>query len=436
MDLEPGEIDEHEPDILDNWFTNMKNIPELPKLLHIDLDKVPNGTFDECKKITFTFKNDKINDYFTIYFYVPFIQNKSLQQNSQKSNVEETIQKISKYNSRNKDFHVSVGIKQCEKNICLDGAYNVNVISNYLKNIDNVCSSCYTYNRGWDCCGRFAPYMYMYFYLLIENNFDNYKLKHGFTELKQYQMYKFATVFYKVITGYASYDEKYSDLISYLDVNYNVRIPTHNDNPDFWYLPENNYNDSTFENNKSYMVNLCRNYETAHHFFIFRCNDYIIICDSWRNSSISREPITRIFKIDVFLYCINYINHVYSNMMNFKSSERRGYNKKYNICMDSLFLIPYVNKQITGNKFSFPQYELYEIRVIDRKKINFVFDKISRDNNAIFNRYLYLGGKKRKTIKNKKQYKNNKSYKNKTQNKKKNKTQNKNNKSYKNKKIY
>ena len=70
--------------------------------------------------------------------------------------------------------------------------------------------------------------------------------------------------------------------------------------------------------------------------------------------------------------------------------------------MDALFLIPYVNKQITGNKFSFPQYELYEIRVIDREKINFVFDKISRDDNAIFNNYLYLGGKKRKPIKNNK----------------------------------
>jgi hypothetical protein len=419
MDLEPGEIDESEPVISEDWFTNMKNIPELPKLLHIDLEKLPNGTFDECKKITFTFKNDKINDYFTIYFYVPFIQNKSLQQNSQKSNVQETIEKIIRYNSRNKDFQVTFGIKPCEKNICLDGAYNVNAIANYLKNIDDVCSSCYAYNRGWDCCGRFAPYMYMYFYLLFENNFDNYNLKHGFTDLKQYQMYKFATVFYKVITGYASYDERYSGLISNLDVMHNLRIPTHNDNPDFWYLPENNYNDKTFENNKSYMVNLCRNYTTAHHFFIFRCNDYIIICDSWRNSDISREPITRIFKIDVFLYCINYINHVYSNMMYFRSSERKGYNKKYNICMDALFLIPYVNKQITGNKFSFPQYELYEVRVIDRKKINYVFDKISRVDNAIFNNYLYLGGKKRKPIKNnksckRKTIKNNKSCKRKT----------------------
>ena len=70
--------------------------------------------------------------------------------------------------------------------------------------------------------------------------------------------------------------------------------------------------------------------------------------------------------------------------------------------MDALFLIPYVNKQITGNKFSFPQYELYEVRVIDRKKINYVFDKISRVDNAIFNNYLYLGGKKRKPIKNNK----------------------------------
>jgi hypothetical protein len=60
MDLEPGEIDESEPVILEDWFTNMKNIPELPKLLHIDLEKLPNGTFDECKKITFTFKKDII----------------------------------------------------------------------------------------------------------------------------------------------------------------------------------------------------------------------------------------------------------------------------------------------------------------------------------------------------------------------------------------
>ena len=402
MDLEPGEIDESEDVVLDDWFTNMKNIPELPKLLHIDLEKVPNGTFDECKKITFTFKNNMIHDYFTIYFYVPFIQNKSLQENSQKSNVEETIQKMHRYNSRNKDFQVSVGIKQCEKIDCLDAAYNVNAIANYLKNIDNICSSCYAYNRGWECCGRFAPYMYMYFYLLMENKYNEYNVKHRFTDLKQYQMYKFATVFYKVITGYASYDERYSGLISHLDVNYNIRIPTHNDSPDFWYLPENIYNDKTFENNKSYMVNLCRNFETAHHFFIFRCNNYIIICDSWKSSSIAREPITRIFEINVFLYCINYINHIYSNMMNVRSSERRGYNKKYNICMDALFLIPYVDKQITGNKFSFPQYELYEIRVIDREKINFVFDKISRDDNAIFNNYLYLGGKKRKPIKNNK----------------------------------
>ena len=54
MDLEPGEIDEYEPAVLDNWFTNMKNIPELPKLLHIDLEKLPNGTFDEFKKIKFS----------------------------------------------------------------------------------------------------------------------------------------------------------------------------------------------------------------------------------------------------------------------------------------------------------------------------------------------------------------------------------------------
>ena len=96
MDLEDGEIDEYEPVVLDDWFTNMKNIPELPKLLHLDLENAPDGTFNECKKITFTFNNYKINDFYNIYFYIPFIQNKSLQINSQKSNVEETIDIIVK----------------------------------------------------------------------------------------------------------------------------------------------------------------------------------------------------------------------------------------------------------------------------------------------------------------------------------------------------
>ena len=59
----------------------------------------------------------------------------------------------------------------------------------------------------------------------------------------------------------------------------------------------------------------------------------------------------------------------------FKSEERKGYNKKYNIYMDALFLIPYLNKQIKGNKFSFPQYELYQIKVVDRQKINTKIDE-------------------------------------------------------------
>jgi hypothetical protein len=405
MDLEDGEIDEYEPVVLDDWFTNMKNIPELPKLLHLDLENAPDGTFNECKKITFTFNNYKINDFYNIYFYIPFIQNKSLQINSQKSNVEETIEKIQQYNSEVNRFHVIVTDDKCEQTQCLDIAYNINEIANYLKNIDNVCSSCDRYNRTWNCCGRFAPYMYMYFYLLFENKLDNYKLKHGFTELKQYQVYKFATVFYKVIAGYAFVDEKYRGLMYNLEKMHNIQIPSHNDDPNFWYIPENHYNINTFKNGKSYMINLCRETITAHHFFIYRCNDYIIICDSWSETNIAREPLTRIFDINMFIYIINYINFIHSDMKFFKSEERKGYNKKYNIYMDALFLIPYLNKQIKGNKFSFPQYELYQIKVVDRQKINYVFDILSDDNNIGFNKYLYLGGKKRRTIKNKKTYK-------------------------------
>jgi hypothetical protein len=410
--------DKSESVILEDWLTNLKNIPKLPKLIGIDLTKIPDETFDynEYNNFTFEFKNEMMRDSFKIPFYVPFLRDK---ENPQENNIKETVSKISRYRNKNisrykntnKEFEVVTVYSSRPIYSCLNAAYNVNAIANYLKNIDNVCSSCDRYNRSWECCGRFAPYMYMYFYLLIEKNFDAYKLKHGFTiGSKQYQIYQIATVFYKVITGYAHYDERYSDLISDLDVNHGVSIPTHNDSPDFWYLPEDFYNNKTFENNKSYMVNVCRNFETSHHFFIFRCEKYIIVCDSWANKNSTRGPITRIFELDSFLYCINFINHVYFNMDNFDSDEKKSYNKKYNIIMDALFLIPYTANQIKGNAFSFPKKGLHQIKVIDRNRINGVFSGISSNNNIIFNKYLHFGGKKRNKSVKRKIIKNNKSY--------------------------
>jgi hypothetical protein len=378
----------------------MKKVPQLPDLTHLD-DKTNNKITNICNKITFSFDNEITQENYEIYFYVPYI---NLQINTTNENIQNTIKKLYKYNSKLKKFNVAITNENCETDLnCLDVAYDIVNITNYLKNIDDECSYCDVLNRSWECCGKFAPYMYIYFYLIFENNFKMYQEKSGLHKISKNELiYKFATIFYKVITGYASEELRYYNLMATLRNVYKIRIPNQNDDPDYWYLNETKYNMDTFKNKTSYMLTLCDEIDTDHHFFIYRCDDNIIINDSWTVGYGSRGPIVRIFKLEMFLNAINNINYVYANIKKIPSKDRKAANKMYNILMDIIFMIPYTENQIKGNSLIYQRYRHTEIRVVDPERINRVFDILIKNNNVGLTKYLYLGGKNKLKSKSKK----------------------------------
>jgi hypothetical protein len=230
-----------------------------------------------------------------------------------------------------------------------------------------------------------------------------YQEKSGLHKISKNELiYKFATIFYKVITGYASEELRYYNLMATLRNVYKIRIPNQNDDPDYWYLNETKYNMDTFKNKTSYMLTLCDEIDTDHHFFIYRCDDNIIINDSWTVGYGSRGPIVRIFKLEMFLNAINNINYVYANIKKIPSKDRKAANKMYNILMDIIFMIPYTENQIKGNSLIYQRYRHTEIRVVDPERINRVFDILIKNNNVGLTKYLYLGGKNKLKSKSKK----------------------------------
>ena len=56
---------------------------------------------------------------------------------------------------------------------------DINIISKYIADLDYECSNCFNFNRGWVCCGQFAPYMYIYTTLLYDNEYEDFIEKHN-----------------------------------------------------------------------------------------------------------------------------------------------------------------------------------------------------------------------------------------------------------------
>jgi len=382
--------DSSAPSNINKWTETKKNLPEIPEITHLE-----NKSINKVIKVRtydIDFVDRVYNDNFTIIFYLAYadLQEKSIRQ------IDFTLHKMKKFESKKRQFKVYISENDryvsSVSNEFLNVTYDIITIANYLKDIDSTCSYCPSFNRTWNCCGLFAPYMYIYFYLLSENKLEQFSFNLYLNGTKQKNLYKLATVFYKIITGYGDRDERYKLIINNLYKKYGIYIPSHNKDPEFWYLPSQTYDENTFKNNTSYMLNLCHGTSTAHHFFIYRYNDNIIISDSWASKNTYRGPITRIFSLKKFLECINFITYIYHNIRNILEKDRKNATKKYNIYMDLLFLIPYSDKQIEGNKFTFSTYNLYKIRIVDPYTINSIFYKIAEHQNVILNKYYHLGG--------------------------------------------
>jgi hypothetical protein len=393
----------------------------------IPSNEIPsNINMEKCQKLQFSYVSK--DDNFTLTYYVPFLSPDKL------NKVINKAIKQTELTAEDKEITITVNNAECDLTdfVCISKASQIDDVATYISTFDFNCSSCIEFNRSWACCGQFAPFMYIYsFFLFEEGNYDRYKDKFGHTDKIEtnIQVDNIAKVFYKIFSGYATGNPKYIEHRQNVGDLYGVDIPDVNENLDFWLDIDKNIfrihtNPSflSFENNKSYLILLNNNHEGIKHFcFIYRCNNYIIICDSWTDYH-SRMRITRIMEYDEFINCIVKINNLY------KSHEEGSGNISdelllYNFIIDSLFLVPYSEGHISIGQQSFSEINLSYIAVIDSNKIVEVLDTLVEKSKP-FNMYLDLGGSKKrrkKTIKNKrKQNKKGKSRKNKNKNKNKN----------------
>lgn len=405
------------------------DIIQLPVLTHLEKDKYKTNVDDTCQKLKFTYNlyenNNKSIDSFDLEYYVPFVSSYNLTDVINKA-ISQT-----ELSYENKEIHVEVNNTECDLesiNNSLQIADDIDNISAYITHLDEECSNCQRFNRGWVCCGQFAPYLYTYFNLIFDDKYKNFikPFNLQLTNQKQSNIYDIATVFYKVFTAYGIDDLHYHTIIDKIQDDYSISIPNVNDNDSFWYKPYKSiYSESDFLDNTSYIINIIDGSHVYHYSFIHRCNNYIIISDSWSGNQGKRFPVTRIVPIEVFIKCLNKLNSIYDNRNIYGNEEAKDELLLYNFIIDALFLVPYYNENIAKSKQVFNIDNISELRIVDPDVIENVFEKLATHDAKPFKEYLMLGGnnkgfnkdKKRKSKKRKsnklKKRKSNKSRKNK-----------------------
>lgn len=372
---------------------------------------------DTCQKLTFKFTIEEAQLEFDLTYSVP---------SKYMYNLHKIIDKVIKqtnYSLDEKDISVTVDNSECD--LSRDTIHKMLEIDHtiqYINHLDFECSSCRRFNRGWECCGQFAPFLYMYHILLYENEFETrYKDRFGQNGVaKPSQIYNIANVFYKMFTGYAGDDYDYNQMRDNIQDLYGTNVPNHIEKLDFWIrrypdkqIYEINETFLALDNGKSYLILLTDGYGTEHYCYVYRHNDDVILCDSWAHQSDQRSSVLRIMKHDEFIKCVAKINE----LCRFLHSPKEAYENDdellhdmllYNFILDALFLIPYNPIDIKKGRQTFYGNDLYYIAFIDPKQVHAAFNYLENSSPEPFNMYLNLGGSKKRKGKTHKKRKNNK----------------------------
>jgi hypothetical protein len=345
-----------------------------------------------------TIKSKTQSKAFEFEYYIPFVNKHDLH------NLNTAITKsINQTDLGNGGIYVKINNTECDLIKCVEQANNINNLAKYITNLDFVCSSCNVFNRGWSCCGQFAPFMYMYYFLLFDGNYDKYHNEFDQSNLgKPSQIYNIAAVFYKLFSSYAMYNDIYDETRNNIADLYGIDadIPNIEDNFDYWVIKYNNDNfyqtdksQFTFKVNTPYMIMICNDEYISHYAFVYRCGNYIITCDSWASDDSDRFPITRIIKYDDFINCIITLNKLYEKIRRGKKAVDYDF-ILYNFIIDALFVVPYSMKEIEENNQGVIWAEdTSYISVVDPEKTSQIFDNFKK-NSSHFNMYLTLGGRK------------------------------------------
>jgi len=366
---------------------------------------------ESCQRLTFKLAIPKTNIDFNLTYSVP---------SNYMYNLRKIIDKVIKQTNYSDSKDISVTVDNTECDLSRDSIHKMLEIDNivqYINHLDFECSSCRRFNRGWQCCGQFAPFIYMYHTLLYENEYETlYKDRYGQNGVeKPSQVYNMANVFYKMFTGYADDNFDYEEMRNNIADLYGTDVPNHVNNLRFWtrqypdrQLCETNEDDLALENEKSYLILLTNGHGVGHYCYVYRHNDEVIICDSWSHESDARKPLIRIMEHDEFIKCVARINELFRDL----SDPRQYYydttidddqmlydSLLYNFILDSLFLVPYNPIDIKKGRqtFLYDNNDLYYVAFIDPQQVHAAFDMLEQSSPEPFNMYLDLGGgKKRK----------------------------------------
>ncbi len=388
-----GTIYQNDQVIWEGMWMNDRKIDDVLLPNEVPIDKT-ELVMDSCQKLVFhinanesrrsaTKLSSKHN--FKLTYSVPSVHMYDLDKVINKA-----INHANYYN--NKNISVNVHNSKCNlSNEIIHKLLEIHNVVNYVTYLDSDCSSCIRFNRSWKCCGQFAPFIYMYHFLLYENKYETYyKNRFGQTGLKKpSQVYNIANVFYKMFTGYANNTIEYNQMRNDIQDMYNTDIPNHFDSLRFWSL---DYFDE-LENNKSYLMLLTNKNNVAHYCYIYIQEPYVILCDSWSHDSDKRGPVSRIINYSEFIKCITKINTLYNKMMVHIDLDT-DYSKLlllYNFILDSLFLVPYNKSDIDDSTVNFYR-ELYYVTIIDPKQVRYALNKLDQNSVEPFNMYLRLGG--------------------------------------------
>ena len=370
---------------------------------------------ETCQKLTFKLAINETDINFELTYSVPSTDMYELRK------IIDKVIKQTNY-SDSKDISVTVNNTECDlSSDTINKMVEIDHTILYIDHLDFECSSCRRFNRGWQCCGQFAPFLYMYHTLLYENEFEaRYKNRFGQDNNgKPSQIYNIANVFYKMFTGYANDNLDYNQMRDNVQDLYNTDVPNHVDNLKFWtrqypdrQLCETNEDDLALDNNTSYLILLTNGHSTGHYCYVYRDNDDVIICDSWSHESDARPPVIRIMKHDEFIKCVAKINELFKDLTNPRQYYHDTTNDDdqmlydillYNFILDALFLVPYNPIDIKKGKqtFYYDNNDLYFVAFIDPQQVDYAFDMLDQNSVEPFNMYLYLGGGKKRLKKSK-----------------------------------
>lgn len=387
--------------------------------------KVTNAVYDRNGNVLYT-RNGNVRVTNTEFSLTTYIDRQMITRNLNESIITKSNIQYSDLNQEEQqDSSYTVKYEQQRRHngdqYSFDSPVNfddINRVKDIVNNSDFRCSLCSGFNRGWNCCGQFAPFFLIYYYFLhelsyngVKYEFDDFFVLLRFSQGRPTQvewLKNIAMGFYKMFTGYGASNATtgylYLQTRAQINQTSNTNIPSIHDNSGYWLANTTELVDET----SNLFVLQTRGGGIAHFGYIRRRGNNVIICDSWThdigfydNNSRwiqrkgSRPAVTRVIKYQDYLYAVQKINSLCAIIPTEHPDNKNKLLFMYNFIMNSLFLIPYHNDSIQYVDFTFnDDNSLCKFYLVNNDSIANVLNLII-DYPDLYDAFIRLGGNKK-----------------------------------------